>query len=386
MRIKINSASASEIANLYGISKQRAENIIKFRDENGAFNGPEDLAKVPDVSLNLVKTLAPHIDWYPLAPISLVKKRDWSDGIFWILISFASLVCITLIFIVISYSNNRNMLFNPPGSGYKIASVTSGFFSLLFFLIFTLCRAFVSLTNKFDLSLKLAKYGLFALASATCATSIFLVSIVFYYQFVPIFSENPSTSNGSNTNITIISIGLIFLYLLVIPQLIVLWKPKLINSRWLIGFYDAGIGLSGLFLMIGLQLGSGFLPLPVLILIALIGLMVFSIYIISIRRSDSFFRYSIDFINFQNLNSKKKSIEEVRQWLKDYLPNTNHQEEIRDYLNQEYRPSLPQRILQFVVVGVGGWLFITSVDAILQYYVIIWWQDFLSWWQSNFNL
>ncbi len=48
-RVNINTASASELTGISGIGKTRAEAIISYRENNGAFAGIEDIKKVPGI-------------------------------------------------------------------------------------------------------------------------------------------------------------------------------------------------------------------------------------------------------------------------------------------------------------------------------------------------
>jgi len=60
-RIDINTASASELESLPGIGPKLASEIVRDREENGAFSSPEDLSRVPGISSNLVEKLLPKI-------------------------------------------------------------------------------------------------------------------------------------------------------------------------------------------------------------------------------------------------------------------------------------------------------------------------------------
>ena len=51
--ININTASKEELTSLSGIGDAKAENIIKYRIENGLFQNVEDLIKVSGISQNI---------------------------------------------------------------------------------------------------------------------------------------------------------------------------------------------------------------------------------------------------------------------------------------------------------------------------------------------
>ena len=95
--VKINAAPLGEIATLYDIGRYRAERIIEYRDNHGPFHGPEDLAKVDGITINLALTLAPHIDWdIPVEPTPL-KRRDWVEASYWVVILLVVLCSITVL-------------------------------------------------------------------------------------------------------------------------------------------------------------------------------------------------------------------------------------------------------------------------------------------------
>ena len=48
-KININTATAEELMSLKGIGVKKAKTIIEFRKNNGLFEQPEDLIKVPGI-------------------------------------------------------------------------------------------------------------------------------------------------------------------------------------------------------------------------------------------------------------------------------------------------------------------------------------------------
>lgn len=66
--VAINTAGADELDGLYGIGPALALRIVSYRQENGPFASPQDLARVDGIGAELAGVLAPHIDWSPPAP------------------------------------------------------------------------------------------------------------------------------------------------------------------------------------------------------------------------------------------------------------------------------------------------------------------------------
>ncbi len=50
-RVNVNTASKEQLANVQGIGDDKAEEIVKYREENGEFSRVEDLEKVPGVGM-----------------------------------------------------------------------------------------------------------------------------------------------------------------------------------------------------------------------------------------------------------------------------------------------------------------------------------------------
>jgi len=55
--VSINSADAKMLAKLPGIGKKKAQAIVNYRDENGAFSSLEDLAKVKGIGKKVMSKL-----------------------------------------------------------------------------------------------------------------------------------------------------------------------------------------------------------------------------------------------------------------------------------------------------------------------------------------
>jgi competence protein ComEA len=53
----LNEAEVKDLENIQGIGKKRAEEIVKYRDENGEFESWDDLKKVPGFDDQMVGAL-----------------------------------------------------------------------------------------------------------------------------------------------------------------------------------------------------------------------------------------------------------------------------------------------------------------------------------------
>ena len=61
-KVNVNSASAEELATLPGITKARAEKIVKYREENGFFSSLEDLKNIDMINDKLIESIRDELE------------------------------------------------------------------------------------------------------------------------------------------------------------------------------------------------------------------------------------------------------------------------------------------------------------------------------------
>ncbi len=61
-KINLNSASAAQLAKVPGVTSALAKAIIDYRTKNGPFKKPDDLLKVPGMTKEILKKMAPQVD------------------------------------------------------------------------------------------------------------------------------------------------------------------------------------------------------------------------------------------------------------------------------------------------------------------------------------
>ena len=54
-KVNINTAGVSELQNLKGIGKKRAEQIVKDREQNGPFSSPQELTRIKGIGPKTVE-------------------------------------------------------------------------------------------------------------------------------------------------------------------------------------------------------------------------------------------------------------------------------------------------------------------------------------------
>jgi len=114
--VKINSATALDIATLWGIGPRIAQRIIDHRNQFGYFHGVNDLAKVPGVSLQIAEQLSPSIDFSEPDQPTLIKNRNWPHAVFDFFVTIFILQTGEIVFsrlhLVLSNRHNSRLLPN----------------------------------------------------------------------------------------------------------------------------------------------------------------------------------------------------------------------------------------------------------------------------------
>ena len=62
-KVNINTATADELASLPGITKARAEKIVKYREENGFFSSLEDLKNIDMINDKLIESIKDELEF-----------------------------------------------------------------------------------------------------------------------------------------------------------------------------------------------------------------------------------------------------------------------------------------------------------------------------------
>ena len=62
-KVNINTATADELASLPGITKARAEKIVKYREDNGFFSSLDDLKNIDMINDKLIETLKEELEF-----------------------------------------------------------------------------------------------------------------------------------------------------------------------------------------------------------------------------------------------------------------------------------------------------------------------------------
>jgi hypothetical protein len=161
-----------------------------------------------------------------------------------------------------------------------------------------------------------------------------------------------------------------------IPQLVVWQRPNLVTSRWLVGIFDAAIGLFGLVLAVGIHIYRASLPVWLLALGTGAGIIIVIVAVSSLRRGGSFFSASLNFLEPNTITQQIVTLDFWRKWLNVRLPDPLEQRALKKAMDEMYRPSLLQTAWKYLIIGVGGWIIINAIEAIIELYVQEWWKKY----------
>ncbi|NOK63783.1 MAG: hypothetical protein GFH27_549283n15 [Chloroflexi bacterium AL-W] len=369
-KIKINIDSEEEIQHLYNIGSSRAKEIVAYRTAHGFFSNAEDLAKVEGIHPLLARTLAPHIDWSsPLQSVlPLPKKRDWFDAFFWVVICLAMLAGILSISLVVSHPTIYTMVLDTTNGWMKALMIVIAVAILVCFLLFAVTRISTALSQCKERAQAFTRIGLLCMGGALSLGSFFLLGVL-------ILSTEQSIYQAEHADVYLTGlVSFLFLFILTVPQLIVWRRPDLAQSSWLAGIFDTSIVLFGLMLLLGIQADMVFLPVWLLSISSFAGMILIIVAIISIRRGESFFQSTLDFIDMKALAKRAKTIDDWRHWLNIRLPDSNEQKELKSVLESMYPQSRGPTILHVSVFMIGSWIILTALGAIIELYVQSWWE------------
>lgn len=366
-RVAINTASVDEISALYDIGPRRAQYIVEHRQTNGSFRSPLDLAQVKDIAPKLALTLSPHIDWRLPEEPEPPKEQDRFAAALWISILVCLLAALLLLSIIALSYFGQSTAIEP----IRIVAVTAGFTTLLCFGTFVALRAGVALTRRRERARKLAASAIAAMAVALYLGIPILVGSGIYLSYV---AGQPASSSVRSWPLEIVNaLALLLLYLLMTPQIIVWWRPQWADSRWLAGTFDFTFALAGVSIVWVLGANVQTWPLWLLALAGMSGLLIVIVSVLSIRRGETFFRTSLDFLDSRRDAQRDATMDHWRYWASINLPDPAQQRMLQAALNDMHRVGRERTVLKALIFGAGWWLIITALEAIFQQCVLILW-------------
>jgi len=94
------------------------------------------------------------------------------------------------------------------------------------------------------------------------------------------------------------------------------------------------------------------------------------IYIL--RTGKSLFQQTVEFVDESSITSRADSLNFWRTWINQKLPNSQDQIQLKQALDEMYKPSPIRTVSGVIIVGAGGWLLLTVIDAVIQWFIQNW--------------
>lgn len=359
--IKINVETQEQIVKLYGIGPKLAERIVRYREEEGFFRQPEDLAKVSGLSLELAVSLSPLIDWEIPSPPEQPISRTWTLATLWMAVAvtvFYQTIYIRLTTLYQSIASHQDGIPVWIGVWRGSSRVISG--AAFFLGLVALSASDLTTVSKrekrlFRLSIMCGGIGL--LGSLLNGLGFMLQVQLYGSGKWMDYVKDPSTISGI--------IPIAFPLVLILPDILVLWRSKLRSNLILSRIYNFGIVIGAPSIALWIWANRNSLPLWILIFNGVLGAGFASLGVYVIRTGESFFD-----TNLLDSNVVKTiNLSTWQTWLNTRLPDIAEQRALKKALDETYRPSRARSLTGLLVVGAGGWLLLTALSAIVQWVI-----------------
>jgi competence ComEA-like helix-hairpin-helix protein len=360
--IKINFDRTEEIAELYGIGSVLAERIVHWRESNGYFSGPEDLTRVDGIAESLAITLSPHIDWQ--TPENRIVEANGEDAILIIMFRFAILTAVYENLRAFSANLRQLHASNPE----EWISTWVNLSLLLLMSLFALSLVLVIL-GSFTTGRRRKQFlrgSLFL--GIPLSMSLFALVLgygMYYVEFAPggwrqFFSDSPVFGSFAWYFIGIL--------LLLPPSLIVL-KPELKNSLFLSRTFDFVLFMGLPAIAFDAWVYRAGTPDWLMAIYIIVGVLAFALGIYTIRDGVSPFAKVAESLFGSDLLQKQWDRRAWQKWINTRLPDPLKQMELKEALNAAYPRSRFSTIMGVVLIGGGGWMILTAISAIVQFFI-----------------
>lgn len=369
--IKINIDPPNKIADLHGVGIVLANRICNYRENNGFFRSPDDLARVDGINLEFAIMLGTQIDWQLPMSAEPIKNRSWIN----VLILSTSPVFLLGILLVKTIPN----IFLQIGyyqAGYHEQWVWVWInTSILFALSFEIIReiGFVireTTTNKILVSnIEKSNFFLFGMFLL-----FMLSSGLGHATYYELYAEKGWLTFLNNPGYMLGLLTVVNSVMLMGPRILVFYNHKLASSTILGRIFDVGVTISAL-------LQSGFVywlfrdetPIWLVFFAALFGVLSLFMGYQTLRYGTSFFTYAIQFDSTED-SSDETSI--WMKWINIRLPDPEQQKALKLALEKSYPPSKLRTVMGAIVFGAGGWLLITVLTSLVDWLLQNWLNSF----------
>jgi hypothetical protein len=354
---------------LYGIGSQLAKQIVKYRKTQGYFHGPEDLANVAGISTELAITLSPHIDWSFPAKRVQVKEREWVVTILCLLMASTLLWSLIDTFQVFKPLDTFTTL--REHGEYELAVQSAWYSSSVLLttaigLLTTLMVAVKAWTRSKAVSQFCKRIEIPLIASYLVAGASRVISFVVMSEIY--MSEGWSGLHRDYFALVVVIGSFVICSLLLVPRVLLFVNPKVAQSVLLARSYDIGIVALGLTHGLLFWVYRNDLPWWVLGIHSIFSIMLVWLGWETLRGRSTYLSLLAD-------PPESNSIGTVNVWLRWInirLPDPERQKALRHALNEAYPPSKVRAIGGLILIVAGGWVLLTILSAIIEWFVQGW--------------
>jgi competence ComEA-like helix-hairpin-helix protein len=358
--LAINTASAGELDGLYGIGPALAARIVAFREQNGPFRGPDDLARVEGVSGELAYVLAPHIDWsHPVQEET--RGGGWPDPV-----SGSVLVVVCLLFM---FGQVRDLLSASRSTGLdRLIGIWNAGGLIVFYACGMLAAVFLTLAQSSRSSVRAARCfrrGVYFLGGS--AFGMVNVGLANAAHFTFLAPGGWNALIGSPSRLFGLSTGVWFL-VGCCSAIIVAFNPRYARSRVLAAVVNASVLLMTPLIAVGAWIFRDELPLYLIFIAGLVGAgaIMFGLEVV---RGTSFLQI---WSTHLRITGDERSSNLWVRWINLRLPDPEQQKALLDALQQVHPPSRWRTLRGLVITGAGTWILAATASAVWEWLVQNW--------------
>jgi hypothetical protein len=366
--VKINLATIEEISRLHGIGRQLARRVVKHRGARGYFQGPEDLAAVDGISLELALTLSPHIDWQVPASPEPPLQRNW----FALAMGFMTLLAMVWVFQIIFpvfYMSLRAYEVNPKDYLPFLLESSSLVSWILLFPAFA-CFLGSLWSTKTAQSRRLARIGFFL------GTPAILLIVARDVAEMVILRGLKGLLADPRMVIYLLYFSASVSLLAIIVALFL--RPALrANAKLARGFEIASMIAGPVFALV-IWLERDAIPLWFMLLLSCFGILFIRWSFLGVAKGESFYETIIRSAVFNPSSGRKiHGTSTWVAWINSRLPDPEHQKELKRVLDEMFPPSRLKTLSSLIVFSAGAWIVGTALSAIVEWFVQNWLEQFL---------
>lgn len=355
-RVVINTAGATHISGLYGIDPALAARIVAFREQNGPFHGPDDLARVEGIGDELAYVLAPHIDWSDAHAAGDEAGRS----------VLAFVACLLGFGLSVAWLAPRLyewvVLF--PYDDIQGQDLWAPFFANLLIACFAGILAVgggIAITRSRSRRRALLRHMIwpasgFLIALAACTTLVTVTDPEIWDHVL----------GSPRARVSLVAGGLVATGLSIF--VLIGFQPRLANNRFLTGALNAVCLLLVPAAASFVWMNRTDFPLLVSLGWALAGFVFLDVGI-KVLRGFSLAHAITGFVP----GSRQADAETLwLRWINSRLPDPEQQQALLDALQQRYPPSRWRTVPALVITGAGTWILAATASAVWEWMVQSW--------------